>query len=415
MTIAEPIASFTITVFTRHSEECPKAKNPQWKRCDCRKSLYIREGGKTTYVSAKTRSWEQAERVAQAERDKRDPVKVELQKIAESEAAKEAASQQKTVPLSDALKEWLGRMKSVRGTSLAAYDSTTKRILRWAESMQIVSVGDVTPELLSQWHSAWNPDAEEKSNRLALTTQAALLVRIRSFFTWATAIGYTERNPASLLKSITPGDSETMPLTPEQFEELLKATEKMDVESRYNSAKIGQQLRAIFLVQRWTGLRIGDVVKLPKSSLKGNLMRLSTQKTGEEIECVVPDEVVKALASLPLRKEEHPDYWFWSRKCSALVNTNKWVRKVRQLNKHLNFKDEEEQPMDFRSHMLRDTFAVQMLLNGMELENVSKLLSHKSIAVTERYYAKWVKARQRKLQMEVKAALRKMGATIGGD
>ncbi len=415
MTNVEPIASFTITVFTRHSEDCPKAANPQWKRCDCRKSLYIREGGKTVYVSAKTRSWEQAERVAQVERDKRDPVKVELQKIAESEAAKEAARQQKTVPLSDALKEWLGRMKSVRGTSLAAYDSTTKRILRWAESMQIVNVGDVTPELLSQWHSAWSPDAEEKSNRLALTTQAALLVRIRSFFTWATAIGYTERNPASLLKSITPGDSETMPLTPEQFEELLKATEKMDVESRYNSAKIGQQLRAIFLVQRWTGLRIGDVVKLPKSSLKGNLMRLATQKTGEEIERVVPDEVVKALASLPLRKEEHPDYWFWSRKCSALVNTNKWVRKVRQLNKHLSFRDEEEQPMDFRSHMLRDTFAVQMLLNGMELENVSKLLSHKSIAVTERYYAKWVKARQRKLQMEVKAALRKMGATIGGD
>jgi hypothetical protein len=32
--------------------------------------------GKTTCVSAKTRSWEQAERFAQAERDKRDPVKV---------------------------------------------------------------------------------------------------------------------------------------------------------------------------------------------------------------------------------------------------------------------------------------------------------------------------------------------------
>jgi integrase/recombinase XerD len=65
--------------------------------------------------------------------------------------------------------------------------------------------------------------------------------------------------------------------------------------------------------------------------------------------------------------------------------------------------------------MLRDTFAVEMLLHGMELENVSKLLSHKSIAVTEKYYAKWVKARQRKLHTDVKAALRRMGATVGGD
>ena len=66
MTNVEPIASFTITVFTRHSAECPKAPNPQWKRCNFR--------GKTAYLSAKTRSWEQAERVAQIERDnRRDP------------------------------------------------------------------------------------------------------------------------------------------------------------------------------------------------------------------------------------------------------------------------------------------------------------------------------------------------------
>jgi hypothetical protein len=36
------------------------------------------------------RSGEQAERLAQAVRDKRDPVKIKLQKIAESEAVKDA-------------------------------------------------------------------------------------------------------------------------------------------------------------------------------------------------------------------------------------------------------------------------------------------------------------------------------------
>lgn len=57
--------------------------------------------GKTQYISAKTRSWEQAERVAQDERDKRDPVTIELQKIAEREAAKEAAEALHLVPLSE--------------------------------------------------------------------------------------------------------------------------------------------------------------------------------------------------------------------------------------------------------------------------------------------------------------------------
>jgi hypothetical protein len=53
MNSIEPISPFTITVFTRHSGDCPKRHAPQWKRCQCRKSLYIREHGKTVYVTAK--------------------------------------------------------------------------------------------------------------------------------------------------------------------------------------------------------------------------------------------------------------------------------------------------------------------------------------------------------------------------
>src|ERR1700679_4296758 len=112
----ETIDSLTITVFARHSAECPKRDEPQWKRCKCRKSLYIREGGKTLYVSAKTRSWEEAERVAQTERERRDPIKFEWQKIAESEAHKEAARQATLKPFAEALERWITGMKSPGGT-----------------------------------------------------------------------------------------------------------------------------------------------------------------------------------------------------------------------------------------------------------------------------------------------------------
>ena len=43
MPTAEPIASLTISVFTRPSGDCPQT-NPQWKRCDCRESLYLNSG-----------------------------------------------------------------------------------------------------------------------------------------------------------------------------------------------------------------------------------------------------------------------------------------------------------------------------------------------------------------------------------
>ena len=115
-----PMSSLTISVFTRHSAECPQRDNPQWKRCKCRKSLYIYETGKVTYKSAKTRSWEQADLVAQAERDARNPVKIELQKIAEREAAKKAAEEGQKVSLETSLDQWFTGMKTIRGTSREA-------------------------------------------------------------------------------------------------------------------------------------------------------------------------------------------------------------------------------------------------------------------------------------------------------
>jgi hypothetical protein len=42
------------------------------------------------------------------------------------------------------------------------------------------------------------------------------------------------------------------------------------------------------------------------------------------------------------------------------------------------------------SHRLRDTFAVQLLLARVPIEQVSVLLGCSSVPITERHYAPWV-------------------------
>ena len=49
---------------------------------------------------------------------------------------------------------------------------------------------------------------------------------------------------------------------------------------------------------------------------------------------------------------------------------------------------------DCRPHRLRDSFAVRSLINGIPLEDVSRLLGHSSIAITEKYYAAWTPDRE---------------------
>jgi hypothetical protein len=49
----------TVKVFTRHTADCPH-DDPQWRRCRCRKYLYLYRDGIDRAISAKTRSWEAA-------------------------------------------------------------------------------------------------------------------------------------------------------------------------------------------------------------------------------------------------------------------------------------------------------------------------------------------------------------------
>jgi integrase len=64
---------------------------------------------------------------------------------------------------------------------------------------------------------------------------------------------------------------------------------------------------------------------------------------------------------------------------------------------------------DCRPHRLRDTFAVRALLDGVPLEDVSRLLGHANVGITEKYYAAWTSTRKLRLE-RVLAAARKGAA-----
>jgi hypothetical protein len=77
----------TVSVYTRHSSDCSKAGEPQWRRCKCAKYLYLLKDGKRRTVSAKTRSWEKAEAKAEEIRDAWDPVKQKMRELEEQQKA----------------------------------------------------------------------------------------------------------------------------------------------------------------------------------------------------------------------------------------------------------------------------------------------------------------------------------------
>lgn len=200
-----PPTAFTVTVYTRHTADCPKRDNRYWKRCKCRKSLYIYEKGRDRKVSAKTRSWEQAERLAQFERDRRDPAKRLLQKIKEQEVQKLSLQQEKNITVVDASERWYATKRFKTSKTSSIYGRAARRIKPWAKDQGIVNLADVTPAKLEQWKSAWRKDSEKVYNRLGQTSQAQFLDYLKQFFLWTSRMEFVAVAPSRFLERFCQG------------------------------------------------------------------------------------------------------------------------------------------------------------------------------------------------------------------
>jgi hypothetical protein len=97
-------------------------------------------------------------------------------------------------------------------------------------------------------------------------------------------------------------------------------------------------------------------------------------------------------------------YFFWSGNGLPKSVVANWQRSYRRLFTLANIRKLDGQRKRCPPHMFRDTFAVEMVLAGVSIDQVSILLGHSSVKVIERHYAHFVKARQLQLQANVRAA-----------
>src|SRR6266481_1947377 len=114
-----------------------------------------------------------------------------------------------------------------------------------------------------------------------------------------------------------------------------------------------------------------------------------------------PPDLVGLLSNIP---SSNPRYFFWSGKGDPNSAKKGWQRSLRRLFKSTNLATADGCPKRCHPHMFRDTFAVELLLAGVTFDQVSLLLGHRSIKITEKHYAPFVKARQQQLEASARLA-----------
>jgi integrase len=354
-----------LTLYRRHLTACPY-RSRRFRRCRC--PIWV-EGtlrGEKIRRALDLTAWEAASDL-----------------VMEWEAAGEIGVVKPEAPtLTEAVAKFLLDAKARR----LGWDTVRKyalllerRFLPWAESQGYRLLKQLDVDQLREFRNSWSDGP---------LTAAKNLERLRAFLQFCQTARWVKHNPARALKPPKVTRPPTMPFTSEEMRRILEACDQ------YRGEKA--RVRAFVLTMRYSGLRIGDTATLRRDRLQGNRILLYQAKTGTPVYVPIPDVVVQALADL----KNDGEYFFWrTGRGTVRTLTANWER-------YLSRVFELSKVRGAHSHRFRDTFAVELLLGGVPIEQVSALLGHSTVRITERHYAPWVKARQEQLEHSVRQAWR---------
>ena len=363
-----------LTTYRRHVKTCAhRLDGRKYRRCRCPIWADGFLGREEVRKSLNTRVWEKAQGI-----------------IREWEAEDERPPEPEAVTVAQAWGEFLAdaKARNLREPTIYKYDLLSRQMERFAQDCGARFPREFDLPMLRKFRASW-----PNENLGALKK----LEYLRAFFRFAHDAKWIDENPARKLESPKVTQRPTMPFTPEQMADILSACEKYGRKcrgGRYSATENVRRIRALVLLMRHSGLRIGDAVTLERSRIAGDKLFLYTAKTGTPVYVPLPESVLNALAAVPKISER---YFFRTGDSKVDSATGDWQRTLKAIFELAGIPDGH-------AHRFRDTFAVGLLQAGVPMERVSVLLGHSSIKVTERYYSPWVRARQEQLEADVRGS-----------
>jgi integrase/recombinase XerD len=363
-----------VNVYKRHSADCDHKEDRNYKRCGCAVWLGYTWDGKQVQKSAKTRSWEAGQRAAQALMQQFDGL------VPTATAAKTVAQ---AIDLFLANK----RGENLAADSLYRHKHITGDLLAFCNHEGIMFVKDITLHHLTTWRGQWTVQAPQ--------ARRSRQEKVRNFFKFCLGAGMIATNPAAQMSVIkVKNDSDAVRVfEPKEYDQVIAATSKTTM-----TPESAARIKALMQLQRYSGLSLVDAVCLSKDELqrtRGEFrVACDRQKTGTHVSNWIPTwlglEVLKV-------KNGNPEFFFWSGMTTPEDAPSYFQKLYRKVFKAAG--------VEGSSHNFRHTYAVELLKSGVDIRTVSKALGHKSLQVTERFYAKWNRAQQDKMDDTLRTAL----------
>jgi site-specific recombinase XerD len=225
---------------------------------------------------------------------------------------------------------------------------------------------------------------------IAPSTWRKELETLRAFFAWCVDADWIRKNPAKKVRMPQSEELQTLPFEPDEVRKLIAAADDIFSDNPGETPYVRARARALVLVLLYSGLRVSDVTVLRRSSLDLKTRHLTLRKikkTGVRIQVQLHPDAIRALEALPVIRSA--EYYFWSGEGDAITCTKNLRRTIYRLGQIAG--------VHAHPHRFRDTFAVELLTQGVDIRTVQLLLGHKSLKTTERHYAHFIAAHQARL------------------
>jgi len=300
--------------------------------------------------------------------------------------------------INDCIERFLaGRKSELSELTSGAYKLLLGRLETYCATRGALFMRELTVDLLEDFKTNGLPEIRDTSKRTAVA-------RLKCFLKTAYRREWIATPLALKVESHVAELDQKEPYTDAEVTLILDEAERM-MGGWKGYASEPLTFRLLLELMLETGMRVSDAIRFDPSGLhlgaSGMWIYKFEQKKRKRSQ---PRRTIEAYISERLKLGIDTCRWlsparpFWNDRATG-------ENLVIQVWQRMQSIGERCGVADCRAHRLRDTFAVRSLLRGLSIDDVSRLLGHTSVQITQQYYAKWITARSNRLESLVSKSL----------
>lgn len=295
-----------------------------------------------------------------------------------------APAQTQSSEIGNKIIEFLEYLEVEKGSSpltIRNYKHYLNRFLDWLIKEGIrLELRDINPEIVRQYRVFLSRRSDGKGGTLSRKTQAYHVISLRSFLRWLIKNDFKVMSPDKIdLPKIE--ERQVKFLSGDQVDRLLNAPSLSTIQ--------GKRDKAILEMLFSTGLRVSELTKLDRDKLNLDRREFGVVGKGGKARVVfLSTRSVRWLDDYLKNRDDRfkPLFIRHKGKVDPVTPDEKIRLTPRSIQRMIRkYSQKMKLPVEVTPHVLRHSFATDLLMAGADLRSVQEMLGHKNVSTTQIY------------------------------